>query len=166
MPQKCWLIKLLNLPLYILNEYFAVQWNIIDGSGYLYSATDTSVYYVAEQPDTIKLQVSFGDLSDVGTIYTKAVTSAVNDIRINNELITFPNPCSDMVYFELSDIYGNITVKIFDLKGLLITQKNIAAKKTGKAVYSINVCDLPEGNFIINIENSGKVYSNRISILR
>ena len=145
--------------------YYPVNWEIIDGSGYLYGDTDTSVYFVAEQPDTIELKVSYGEFSDIGTIYLKAVTTALDLQPVYQKLVTYPNPCSDILHVKCNKRKDFHILRIYNLKGSLIARKKLNRYESG-SVYSLNISDLAEGEYIIHVESSQGIYSGRFSVVR
>ncbi len=148
------------------DPYYPVEWEIIEGSGNLYGATDTSVYYAAEQPDTSQLKVSFEDLSAISTIITKEIVTATQKNHADNPIIIYPNPCNDALNIQLASASGPVLVKVFDIKGALVLNEKINPSSPGNRQFDLDIKNLPEGSYFLNVQHSGNNYTDQITILR
>ncbi len=146
--------------------YFSVQWTITEGSGTLYNETDTSAFFIIEIADTSYLVVSYEDLSDEAMIIGRTVSTGIPENANRPELIVFPNPCNEVMHIQFESNGSPVSVKVFDMKGGLLLHETVNAKKTGSITYNMNISHLPEGSYFLKIENSGKVFTNTIVVLK
>lgn len=148
------------------DPYYPVDWEIIEGSGNLYGATDTSVYYAAEQPDTSQLKVSFEDFSAISTIITREVATAIQNNQTNNPILIYPNPCSDALNIQLASVSSPVLVKVFNIKGGLVLNEKINPLNSESKQFALDIKNLPEGSYYLNVQHSGNHYTDQITILR
>jgi len=79
-----------------------------------------------------------------------------DDIKTNEKIKIFPNPCSNLLYFS-GDI-ENTKVMVYSSDGRLI-------KNTKTNNGNINISNLPSGNYFINfISNDGKIIEQKLFI--
>jgi hypothetical protein len=72
----------------------------------------------------------------------------------SNDLQTYPNPASDVLYVKSSDA---ITVaRVYDVTGKMMFEKNVAAGS-----FTLPVRDLPQGVYILNLTGEKSVVSKR-----
>ncbi|MBN2522798.1 MAG: T9SS type A sorting domain-containing protein [Bacteroidales bacterium] len=145
--------------------YFSVQWTV-EGTGILFDATDTSVFHIAENADTSYLVVSYEELSDQAMIIGRAVTTGIPENTNRSEVIVFPNPCNEVMYIQFASDGNPVSVEVIDMKGVLLLHETATATKAEKGIYSINISHLPEGSYFLTIKNSGKVFTDKIVILK
>jgi uncharacterized repeat protein (TIGR02543 family) len=91
------------------------------------------------------------------TLYAEwiSATGAIDENK--TDLLIYPNPAKNVI--KLANIINHVDLKIFDLNGKLLIQKqNI------KANHDINVSELPQGIYLVNITNENSLYSNKIVI--
>lgn len=79
------------------------------------------------------------------------VTSTTNN-TINNELIVYPNPIRDNIQIKISN-KDNYTVTIYNLQGKKI--------KTELNKDIIQLSDIPNGMYFLNLDQSGKSYTSK-----
>ena len=85
----------------------------------------------------------------LGTIIPLAVESEVEEgIKL------YPNPSKDFIKIEIPDFgKGYIFLKINDLMGRILSESEF---KAGQKNYSIDIKNLPEGTYFLNVEQGDK----------
>ncbi len=105
------------------------------------------------------LNIDFGifPLVDVGT------ASVESDQFINGLKYTlYPNPAADWMNIDMEvQTIGEYIVAIHDLTGKLIKTQNLGSLSVGRVSTSIEVFDLPSGNYILSILNGNKGLSKK-----
>lgn len=86
--------------------------------------------------------------------------SAVEEITTDLSFVVYPNPASDFVYFTTTAKGGSI-VRLKDVMGNNILVERVAE---GKETQSINVDDLCDGVYFLELENNKKVMVRRIIV--
>jgi hypothetical protein len=85
---------------------------------------------------------------------TTISVSMISELKdLDFSMYIFPNPASDMLTLKLTN--GNaagLQYLLFDINGMLISQKNMAGPET-----NISVGQLPEGFYFIKIQEGTKV---------
>jgi hypothetical protein len=89
---------------------------------------------------------------------------AILSDRVSN-LAVFPNPANDMVKidFDLKKP-SHVTVNISDINGKRLIQV-LKGKHSGNIRKEINVSELPQGIYLINIEVDGKSATQKINVV-
>lgn len=79
------------------------------------------------------------------------------------QLSLYPNPARDQVQFSLKDLpySGPAELLILDQLGRVVDQQNIQLKPDN----SLDVSQLPQGIYTINIYIKNQIFSNRLSVL-
>ena len=131
----------------------AYQWYqngiLIPGAtGPEYTVTSTGDYYATVQNDN-------GCISISNTIHI--VITATSNASALLPLKIYPNPVSDQ--FSVDGIEGEYTYSIFDFTGKALLQNATSEKY-------ISVASIPEGVFVIRIEQDGKVFMTRFAVMR
>jgi len=99
-------------------------------------------------------------------IIGRTVSTGIPENANRPELIVFPNPCNEVMHIQFESNGSPVSVKVFDMKGGLLLHETVNAKKTGSITYNMNISHLPEGSYFLKIENSGKVFTNTIVVLK
>ena len=68
-----------------------------------------------------------------------------------NKVSVFPNPVTNTVTIRIPDISGMADVKMFDIYGKMVMQKN-----TGQVSTQLNIAALPAGIYLVKVMNDGK----------
>jgi len=68
----------------------------------------------------------------------------------------FPNPSAGLIYIQLQD-YSDVTVKIYDLTGKLLTSRKLYTEKT-----LIDLYQLSKGFYLLQLEKPNKIYNEKI----
>ena len=66
-----------------------------------------------------------------------------------NELNVYPNPVNDVLILDSKEEIGNLTIKIFNIEGKLLSIQNLNMKKQ----VSVDVSSLSSGIYFLNIED-------------
>ncbi|GAB1855683.1 S8 family serine peptidase [Flavobacteriaceae bacterium MHTCC 0001] len=97
-------------------------------------------------------------IPNLETAYNGAL-SVNQNIEDDHELNWFPNPVTDMLYFNLPKAWDGTTVAIFDILG-----KSIKYHKLLPAVKSIDISSMPKGIYIVQF--TSKKYSKTFKIIK
>ena len=103
-------------------------------------------------------------LSDTWNNRIRKVDSTVNmagiQQRANNstQIYVYPNPAKDILNVELKMQNGlqNTSLQITDMLGNTVKQVSISGNQ-----FSINVADLSEGVYFIQVKSADKIYTNK-----
>ncbi len=112
--------------------------------------------------------------SQIGTDYSSwskilsFTPGEVNDVLtldILDVVTVFPNPANEKISIRCNYIFGiDISIEIFNIYGqVVISLKTINLRME---VPEISVSNLPEGIYFVNTSVNGKVYRNKINIIR
>ncbi|MEM9921242.1 MAG: T9SS type A sorting domain-containing protein, partial [Bacteroidota bacterium] len=101
------------------------------------------------------------DPSGVGLpIQLKTTSSAANA-----EFVLSPNPTSGMATIFLSDGVGEqVELAVYDLKGRLLRQQQMAV--VGRKVLSLDLSDLPNGTYLVQVRTNEQLQAQKISLFR
>jgi hypothetical protein len=76
---------------------------------------------------------------------------------ISKEIVTYPNPTSGMLHFDIDEILENANLQIIDISGRLVfTNSNFNSNET------INISFLKSGIYIVKVNHEGKTFSKKI----
>jgi len=93
----------------------------------------------------------------VMTVTGVNVTLGVTEVINSRQLQIFPNPVKDVLNFKLSDGLKVDGIEIYDLTGKQMNVKN------SKLISSVNVSNLPKGNYVLRVKaDDGKVHIQKI----
>lgn len=118
------------------------------GIGTETSITSLTVYWPSGTIDTL----SNPSINSTLTV-TEGETLSLEEYTVSN-LITYPNPTSDFINLNLSNIEINTVYSIFDVNGKRVMNSYLNSN-------SINVTNLPSGNYILRIYANGKQQAQR-----
>ena len=96
-------------------------------------------------------------------------TIVTNETKINNrELIIYPNPSIGEFTIKYNVLKrANVRVDVYDLKGILIrTIVDINNQYEGKYQIPVNLNELPNGIYLVNLINGDKKFTERLVIER
>jgi hypothetical protein len=82
----------------------------------------------------------------------ECTASLGSDIRIQNSIEIFPNPCHDFVSIKYSG-QNNLSYKLFDLTGALLLTGDLANADT-----EIDVSSLKNGIYYLRVYDSEKTF--------
>jgi len=133
-----------------LNTDLEYGWDVINGSVVEYEANniariqwgdpgDGAVYVVAQN--------TFGCLSETSSLDVQVVPPSGIMSSVGNTISIYPNPLTDKLYVELNEIYEEITIRILDITGSVISEENYYQNKNielrmdffNPGIYFINI---------------------------
>ncbi|MCE9538635.1 MAG: T9SS type A sorting domain-containing protein, partial [Bacteroidetes bacterium] len=80
----------------------------------------------------------------------------------NSEFNIFPNPAATTLTFSSGKLFDSAVIQIFDIIGNSI--KSIKVDQNQKEPISINISDLADGIYILNLTTSKSSYSQKLII--
>ena len=82
----------------------------------------------------------------------------------NSAIVTYPNPASSFVSFNLplDLINTDVSISLIDLSGKQVLKENIQKIKNG--IHSLNVAELPNGIYFLTLNTTTKNYNSKIII--
>ncbi|HOZ30489.1 MAG TPA: T9SS type A sorting domain-containing protein, partial [Bacteroidales bacterium] len=156
--------------------------------GYKINYVDTNSDGVSEDKFTVSIVENRNYPSAVNTLYVEAnsvwstatskfgikTSSAIrpvtcivdiNEFEIENEMEIYPNPASDYVKIHTGKLNPgtNIETQIIDITGRIVLTEEYQA---GYDDISINVNELPQGLYLINLNIGNNRITHRIMIIR
>jgi hypothetical protein len=80
------------------------------------------------------------------------------------QLMVFPNPTVDELTIRFSLIKEEeISYSISDLSGKILLSNILGLQTTGDHSFTISICDLPKGNYILRIDRKENSFSKTIN---
>jgi len=139
-----------------------VNWETIrsvntHGGDQMYTASfDRSMLTNAEVMVRVRLQTSNG-------IYSNAPAHLVNNVRSANELLinVYPNPANDLVTLQSATTLSGMYVEVTSIEGKVV--RRIDFNTIGNAV-DLNVSDLSNGVYLLNIHSNNAVTTKKITV--
>jgi hypothetical protein len=79
----------------------------------------------------------------------------------------YPNPSNDIVSVQF-DWFGadNLNLKVYDIRGRVMVQNQLANQGGGQILHTVDVSGLPAGYYLLVIESSEGIKTQKISKLR
>ncbi len=115
-----------------------------------------------QAPDTVFIAVSAGKNPGSQLIIDKIeflFPVGIDETYNIHQVVSFPNPASDKLYFNMNFEKNNdASIDIYNMNGKLISTNNFN-NLSGHREISINISELPAGNYIYKILIDNKVYS-------
>jgi len=149
----------------IHDTIYDIQWSVSNGYGYLCEETGTSAVYVAVSEGTDTVCAEYGDIPGKSTITIKPVVTGIEDPLPDWQVRIFPNPTDNEINLFIATAgTPYLKVKIFDLKGVLCKDVDFHFKEGTRQNICLNTGDLDEGTYIIEIEYSGRLYTDKLFI--
>jgi hypothetical protein len=109
------------------------------------------------QNGVYQVQIGSGNCISISEPYTYVITSVENDEK--QDLEVYPNPSNDKFYLKLPPfIRQTVTLTLQDMLGKTIWKKTIQATP----FYEINADALPNGAYLLRIENFDNQYIKKI----
>lgn len=90
-------------------------------------------------------------------------TASVEESLNNDfELHIYPNPAIKYVNVSLEEVRDDATVQIYSITGSLVKEKAVARQRS----FKMNVRDLQEGIYLLNILSRTQTETQKIQIIR
>ena len=139
-----------------------INWSTIrtvntNGSDKAYAASfDRSMLANAEVMVRVRLQTANG-------IFSNAPAHLVNNVRSNNELLinVYPNPANDVVTLQSTSSMNNVFVEVTSVDGKVL--RRVDFNSFANAV-DLNVSDLSNGIYLLNIHSNNSVTTKKITV--
>ncbi|MBK8701428.1 MAG: T9SS type A sorting domain-containing protein [Saprospiraceae bacterium] len=116
-----------------------------------YSRTAQNIYYYRLKMVDLDGQYEYSEVRSVRFDESDEIT-----------ITYYPNPTTERIFLNMSiPAYDNsieTTATIFDMSGKLIMTKKVSTN----GITEIDLSDLPNAAFNVNVEHNGKVYTNRV----
>ncbi|MBI1307703.1 MAG: T9SS type A sorting domain-containing protein [Bacteroidetes bacterium] len=80
-------------------------------------------------------------------------STGISSVKNESTIMVFPNPVNDKIYFRIPDQSGNWSYSVSDLNGRVF--RNVEIKDNAGDLYSVDVSDLINGNYVLTICNNG-----------
>lgn len=77
---------------------------------------------------------------------------------VENEIIVYPNPCKDNLYFTISDKVEIVDVVLLNLQGKIVFSKN----GISSTLLDIDIRNLPSGVYVLQLNKVTKSLSNEL----
>ncbi len=128
-----------------------VTWTIIEGEGQFGDQTDTSIVFNPVAEGKVVIEATEGELSGQITLWVISLTSAFQTSKIIDVKV-FPNPVKDNLYFQLESLQDkNIQVKVFNLLGEQLLERNYYNEGQGISEFKLNISGLNHGIYVYTI---------------
>jgi hypothetical protein len=96
-----------------------------------------------------------------GSCFACDTTNSINELDLNNRLSVYPNPTSDVLYVTGDlDAAAQFTLTITDMFGKLVINRTM----TGAELQSINTSTLPNGIYLLSVDNELSVFSAKVVV--
>lgn len=113
-----------------------------------YSFTDNSPL---PNTDYYRLQIVDNDNNLTYSGIKVVNPSAAYSIRV------FPNPVSDQVTIRYTGLSGTVDLRLLDMEGKILLQKNLPSLNGSNGSVSLSVSTYPSGHYLIQVMAAGKV---------
>lgn len=104
---------------------------------------------------TDKAGFTYSDTPSVGAYEYNPLYSAVQSILDNGTFEVYPNPAQDIIKINATE---NANISIYTLAGAVV--KTVNSLSAG--VQSINVANLPKGNYIVTLKTNGQILHQKL----
>jgi aryl-phospho-beta-D-glucosidase BglC (GH1 family) len=111
-----------------------------------------------------RLQINVSDTMaqsyPIKTAVVNVVKSAINEVSAQNGYSLYPNPAKDQITFQRQTLGEPVTIKIYDLNGVL--QKSVFTEDLST---TINLNGLTKGLYVFKISTKTSCESKQIAVL-
>jgi hypothetical protein len=97
-------------------------------------------------------------------IFNSDACTGIGEIGNGSILRIFPNPASSNVNVEFRDFRGDVTVSLISSIGQTLSKTSLTNLKGGAVTHREDISRLPEGIYLIRIENRGQTYSEKFVV--
>ena len=165
MPVKCILQNPLNPEQLLIGTDLGTWWtqDFSSASPIWYHGTNgmnsVKVTDLELRDDNMVFAATYGRGIFSGQFTAADGTIGFDDLERNTSLSIYPNPSQGNISFSLPSSFSNPEIKIFDLTGRLVYEKNI---NTNQETYAINLDNLSTGNYIVNVISKNTLFSSKL----
>ncbi|NNC94867.1 MAG: T9SS type A sorting domain-containing protein [Chitinophagales bacterium] len=109
---------------------------------------------------------SFSESFDITILAANdpACMVGINDIVFGNAIDITPNPASEIVNITIDGSHEDVVITLFNLQGSEIVTN--AFEKTNNLVESIDVSDLPQGTYVLQVESKDGVATKKFVVTK
>jgi PKD repeat protein len=87
-------------------------------------------------------------------------TAGVSEITdVNDQIVLYPNPATDVLNIGLNDVSGSVTVNISNATGQIVRKMSSTIEANQK--LTVNTASLPEGLYFVQVNCNGKMITGR-----
>ncbi|MDP2890739.1 MAG: C1 family peptidase [Bacteroidota bacterium] len=117
---------------------------------------------------TFEYNASDGTNYAANTAFVNSYITGISDKELLNNIIIYPNPTSDKFYVEFDLSYSNrqITISLYNLIGQKVQVERIADAKLGKIKSTLDVKNLANGIYQIQIKLDNETIINRKVVIQ
>lgn len=96
-----------------------------------------------------------------GSCFACDTTNSINELDLNQRLSIYPNPTSDVLNVTGDlDAAAQFTLTITDMFGKLVINRTM----TGAELQTINTSSLPNGIYLLSVDNELSVFSTKVVV--
>ncbi len=88
---------------------------------------------------------------------------SIQDNTVSNNLLLYPNPAADILYFVVPSVLNTSTVRILDISGRVCLSSTINSNSNS---CSVNISSLQQGLYLVEISGANGQFSSLFSIAR
>lgn len=151
----------------ITKEKYPVEWSVVSGTGYLINESDTSVFVVLVSEGTTEFVVKYNNITDTSEVITRP-GSDIQQLKEQNEFFDiYPNPANSNISLKLkTDSKEEITVQIFDLKGILRAKEKFYLSNSDNKQVEVNIKNLSESIYIVRVMQGSRTFQEKLFLLK
>lgn len=139
----------------ITNDFYAGS-ELAGAEDYTFSVIHTPGY---SDDDTTKITIeSNGGKIEINIVFKNGVIQSI-DPEFQNELVIYPNPARNNIYFKNSSILQIEEVSFFNINGQMVLKENNFLASNG-----INISNLKSGVYFVLIKTKNQVFSKKLII--
>ena len=106
---------------------------------------------------------TYNDCDTATTCDTWTGVVSIEEIDLSNMIRLMPNPASDFVNFEFSNVEGDVTVEMTNIQGQVVyTERYMDV--SGHSMKSVNVSSLKNGMYIVKFMSNNGVATKQLII--
>ena len=133
--------------------------------------TDSLTYFIKRDKDSVTFKLTFDKFSNVPsqiivfnikTILPKSTTGISNVSDINNEILVYPNPATQLVNVSIPSLSGKeqMSLSIIDMTGKTVASKSV----TGSNNIQLDLAGFNKGLYFINLNIDGVNSTKKIIV--
>ena len=89
----------------------------------------------------------------------KVCVTSINEQHLNNSFEVFPTPVSNFLYIKTKQSKSDVNLKLLDIKGQLIFEKNVISFESA---MKFDLSEVSSGMYFLRIEQDNQLESFRI----
>ena len=129
-------------------------YNVVNGS-FDPTSIGTGVYGIK-----YVYQASNGCSDSVNSnLIVKVCVTSINEQHLNNSFEVFPTPVSNFLYIKTKQSKSDVNLKLLDIKGQLIFEKNVISFESA---MKFDLSEVSSGTYFLRIEQDNQLESFRI----